>query len=461
MRDIIREARPGLIAIGVAIGLSLSYWPGLLSYDSVRQFDQALNGGMDDWHPPVMAWLWQQLMELWPAPQPMLLLQLALLGFGMGGLVIWATRQGRPRLALALGCTALLPIPVAMMGAVQKDSLMGGALMAAVGLLALAEGQRAVRLRLFSACLVLFAVTLRFNAFCAGLPLLVALVPEEWRRTPGRMLAAGAVSLALLLAAMPVANGLIRAHRTGVEFSLVIFDLGGISENAEADAFPPLGVPNALAASDKCYTPRSWDNYSWWVKPQCPIGFYNVRRWFWHNRSVSPMIWWLQAVVSYPEAYVRHRLAHWNLNARFLIPADVERPVHKISAPNPWGFTVDGGMLVDTIDAAAINSAMTPLGWPCVWMALCVGPLLLGRRLQSHRIVVPIAASALLYGLGYGVFSVASELRYYLWTMTGGAVAIVIAVADLGRNGRLRDWVQLFAPGTAVSAAAIAARVMM
>jgi len=41
-----------------------------------------------------------------------------------------------------------------------------------------------------------------------------------------------------------------------------------------------------------------------------------------------------------------------------------------------------------------------------------------------------LAGSALFYGLGYGVFSVASELRYYLWTMMATAMATVIALGD-------------------------------
>ena len=44
---------------------------------------------------------------------------------------------------------------------------------------------------------------------------------------------------------------------------------------------------------------------------------------------------------------------------------------------------------------------------------------------------MPIALSALLYGLGYSVFSVAAELRYHLWTMIAALVAAVLVAADL------------------------------
>ena len=44
---------------------------------------------------------------------------------------------------------------------------------------------------------------------------------------------------------------------------------------------------------------------------------------------------------------------------------------------------------------------------------------------------MPIALSALLYGLGYLPFSVSSELRYNLWTITGAAIALSFVIDDL------------------------------
>jgi len=76
-------------------------------------------------------------------------------------------------------------------------------------------------------------------------------------------------------------------------------------------------------------------------------------------------------------------------------------------------------------------SIHSPLGWPIWWMALALGLLALSPELPSRRVVIPITLSALLYGLGYLLFSVSSELRYHLWTITGTAIAAVIAGADL------------------------------
>jgi hydrogenase/urease accessory protein HupE len=64
-------------------------------------------------------------------------------------------------------------------------------------------------------------------------------------------------------------------------------------------------------------------------------------------------------------------------------------------------------------------------------MALALGVLLVAPALPSRAIILPLALSALLYGLAYGVVSVSSELRYYLWTMIGAALAAVMAVSDM------------------------------
>ncbi|MDQ2764906.1 MAG: hypothetical protein M3Y22_15940, partial [Pseudomonadota bacterium] len=96
-----------------------------------------------------------------------------------------------------------------------------------------------------------------------------------------------------------------------------------------------------------------------------------------------------------------------------------------------WGYRVTPNPILSTIDAATRVSAHTPLGWPIVWIALAFGILTIAGRLPSRYIIVPVALSALLYGLGYGVFSVAAELRYHLWTLLATAIALVITGSDI------------------------------
>jgi hypothetical protein len=420
--------------IAAAACTLIAYWPGLMTWDAIRQYGQAIDGDFDDWHPPAMEWLWRQAIPLHRGPGPMLVLQLLLYWSGFAALAAWALKGRRPGLAVALAACGLLPLAMALMGAVLKDCLMAALLICAAGLLFwndrdLRRGTR-FALRVAAILLLMAAAMLRFNAFLACLPLFVALLPAAMTRGPLRLAAASIMATIALVAAMPVANRLIGAEPSGVELSLIIFDLGGITEHSGTNAFPEMGVADPVAANHRCYTPVKWDSYSFWVDPPCPLGFEPFRAVV-TQQHLSPYRVWAAAILAHPIAYAEHRLRHFNINTRFLVHDEIERPVQIESAPNDWHYTVTPSPLLTAIDRAATLSASTPLGWPIVWLALALGALIASPWLPSQRLIVPVALSALLYGLGYGVFSVAAELRYHLWTMIGALIACVVVAADL------------------------------
>jgi hypothetical protein len=424
--------RAGLLAaalLAVAIAGSLVYWPGLMIWDSVDQYEQVMTRGFDDWHPAAMGWVWRLWTGVWKGPAPMLLMQLALYAAGLGLLVRWALRRGEGGRALALAATALLPWSVALMGEVIKDSLMNAVLVCAAGLWIGAAPEARWR-RGAAAALVVATATLRYNAFLACAPLLVAMAPVAWRDRPARIAGLAVATSLGLLAVMPIANRLLGAEKSGVEYSLTIFDLGGISYHSGVDAFPPLqGVAHPVAANRRCYTPEKWDSYAEWSPEPCPIHFDLVKDTFEH-RGLWQRGWWLGAIASHPIAYAEHRLEHMNINAAFLVHSDPGRAIQDVNAPNDWDFKVPRTPVLTWVDRLARWSAHTPLGWPACWMALAFGLVVLSPSLASGQWVRPLALSALLYGLGYSVFSVAAGPRYHLWTATGAALALAIALTD-------------------------------
>jgi hypothetical protein len=438
---VLRAAAVAAFALlALSVGLSLSYWPGVMTWDSIRQYGQALSGRFDDWHPPLMNWVWRLLLPFAHGPAPMLLLQLAIYGSGYALLVGWALKARRPRLAVALAAAALLPVAVPLMATIVKDSLMAALLLAAVGLLAFSRQGRDWPLRLLAALLVVLACALRFNAFPAGAPILVALLPGRLRDTPLKMAGAGLAAMALLLLPLPIANHALKAEKSGIGVALVIYDLGGITEHTRQDAFPPLPVRDPVAVNDICYTTVRWDPYADWGDPDCKVGWTALKPAF-QKQHINPYLWWAKAVLAHPLAYAEHRLQHFNLNTRFLVkddpaanasgPDEDDRPVRDRSVDNDWSIQVTPNPVLKAVDALAIFAASTPLGWPSFWMALALGLAILAPRLPTGRLVLPLALSSLLYGLGYAVVSVASELRYHLWTILAALLAALIAGADL------------------------------
>ncbi len=419
---------PALIALlawGAGLSLSLSFWPGIMIWDSGRQYGQALSGQFDDWHPPLMEWIWRLLIPLLPGPGLMLILQLGLYGFGLGFLAWRSRRQENTRQAFWLAATSLFPPTLLLMATVIKDSLMAAALLAAFALLCHFRDTGNRLSRLIGIALIVIASCLRFNAFLAGLPLLWMAFPAYWTAHRGRTALALAGATALLLLAMPLANRLLDAQRSGVEVALVIFDLGGITAHGGGDVFPPMAVDNPIAVNKSCYRAERWDSYSWWVDPVCPIRFATVVPAF-ADQKINPELFWIAAIVTHPLTYLAHRLDHWNIASQFLTRAPVERWIVGASDPNDWGFHVEPNPVNRGIIAATVALNATPFGWPCWWLALSFGLVVLGRGLVHSGQMLALAGSAFLYALGYGAISVASELRYYCWPMMATFVALAL-----------------------------------
>ena len=161
------------------------------------------------------------------------------------------------------------------------------------------------------------------------------------------------MAIAALGLVMPLANNLIGAEKSGVELSLMIFDLGGITEHSGINVFPPMGVANPVAANDDCYIAQEVGHLrALGCEDICPLGFDSFRAWFaQHDRS--PALWWIKAVISHPGAYLHHRLAHWNLGTRLLVRSPITRPVEDRSIPNTWGYQVAPNPILTTVDRLA------------------------------------------------------------------------------------------------------------
>jgi hypothetical protein len=442
----------GALLIAAVLGAAalfqcVSYWPGIMTWDAITQYDQASQGYFEDWHPPFMAWIWRRLIAIHPGPAPLYLLQLGLYWTGYALIAAAAIRRRQRLAAWLVTACALMPFPLALMGSVLKDCLMQGFFLLGVGLFAWVEPERGWPLRIAAMAFLLLGALLRFNAFLAVVPLLVALLPRSWRSSVPRLATASILWLALVLVSMPLANRLIGAEKTHVALSLVMFDLGGITRHSGHDMFPPLGVADPVAVNARCYRPDHWDSYSFWADRPCPISFEAMKAAVERN-ALSPSALLIRAILAHPIAYAEHRLIHFNINSRFLVPNEILGAAPDRSIDNEWHFTVTRGPGLKLINALAAISIHSPLGWPIVWIAVAGGLLSISRFLPSAPLVVPLSLSALLYGLGYLPLSVSSELRYHLWTITGAAIAGAFAAADLAAGAPLsrRRLLAAFAP---------------
>jgi MFS family permease len=435
-----RRAFLAAILLVVGGGLAIvayGYWPGIMIDDARWQYQQAVDNAYEDWHPPLMAWTWRRLMFLYPGPAPMLVLQLLLYWTGILLIALWAYRRGRPRLGLALACVGWTPAPLALTGTITKDCLMAGLLSCAAGLLLWRDfARRPWLLSLAALALLLLAAALRFNAFLACVPLALAAVPRIFTSTLPRQMVTAFIAAAACVMTGPAVAALVQAEKTGVSLSLIMFDLGGITEHSGVSVFPDMDVPNPVAINHRCYDPHGWDSYSTWAKRPCPIGFDRLQSLV-DDEDVDARAVWVHGIVAHPIAYVEHRLEHFNTSTFFLVRSGPHFTAWNQSVPNPWGFQVRPNPVLAAVGAITNAAAWTPLGWPIFWISLAAAALLLAVSLSLRSQVLALSASAFLYGAGYLIVGVATGMRYHLWTITGAALAAVLVAGELW-HGRLR-----------------------
>ena len=208
-----------LIALIVAAGIAFvlrAYWPGVMIDDARWQYQQVVDHAFEDWHPPLMAWIWSRLALIALGPAPMLVLQLMLYWIGIALIAGWAYRRSSPGLGVAIACAGWLPASFALTGTVLKDVLMAGFLLCAAGLLLCRPTVRRSSIQgamtALSIVAIFVAAALRFNAFFACLPLLLAALPKLFTRSATRLAATTVAATAGLMLSGPAVAGLLHAE---------------------------------------------------------------------------------------------------------------------------------------------------------------------------------------------------------------------------------------------------------
>jgi len=347
--------------------------------DARWQYQQVVDNSFEDWHPPLMAWIWRRLMFLQPGPAPMLILQLLLYWIGFVLIAGWLYRRGHPRLGIAVACAGWLPAAFALTGTVTKDALLAGLLLSATGLVLWQKLVRSppLRIALGTGAIVamLAAAAVRFNAFLACVPLALVALPAAFTRTKTRVLLTTVMATGAFIAIGPAIAALVQAEKTDVQLSLMIFDLGGITERTGVSQFPDMGVANAVAVNHRCYDPTEWDSYSDWAKTPCPIGFDRMERLV-DDEGLNVKKLWIHAIVSHPVAYAEHRLTHFNISTWFLVSKGPDFTAWSQSVPNPWGFHVRQNQVLSTVSAISVATASAIAAIP---NTACQPPTLVGR----------------------------------------------------------------------------------
>ncbi|MEO6248785.1 MAG: hypothetical protein ABIO85_09445 [Sphingomicrobium sp.] len=413
-------------ALLLAAASLAALWPGYALYDTVGQYRQALAGDYNDWHPPIMARLWALLHGRFGGTTgPMLMVQLGGYWLGLGLIAEGLAATGRWRSAVAVLMLAASPLLLGWQGAILKDAQMLGALIAAVGIVAaFALRDRRVPIVLVPVVALIFgyALLVRANAVFAVVPLIMLLAPRP-AGLLGKLVAIGLLSLVVIAAEPSINHRLFHARATGVEKTQPLYDLAAIGVHEPAGS-PFTQSELTTFRAKGCVKPFFWD----------PLGDE-----FACSRQVERLQGkppgrlyrlWVREIAAHPVPYARHRLAHWNSTERWLVPPGrigAEPPA--TSENNDIGLGAPSSRLAKIIQSLGAAEAVTPLGWPIVWtfLALAAAPFAWARRNEpAAGLALALAGSAVGMEASFLVVSIASDLRYHLWSMTASALALTL-----------------------------------
>ena len=417
-------------AAAIVLLFALQVWAfrwGVVTPDTVFQWGQALSGRYDDWHPPATTWLWRQLMRLGQGTASVLVFDCALYWSGVALFAGTLARRGSRWGVAGVLLVAASPIAFGQMGAILKDPLLAACCLVAAGLAFATDGRGATLARIAAVALLVFATAVRINAVFATVPLLVALLPGSWTRGPLRLAAALLGSAVLLLAgSWAIDTAALRPHRSQPIFSLVNFDLAGIVAQGGVSGYPHTPAARVRQAA-ACYHPAQFNPT---YDEDCDTVEEELRARA-TAASATPMTIWTRTIAAAPLPYLAHRIGHLNWNWRFMVGCVPDDAVYVMTTPNRFGIGFAPSRATMAVYRAARWMARSPLGRPATWLAVAAGLLLLVAALPSGRTVAALALSALCYGGGYAVVSVAPDLRYNFWTMLAAAVALVVALSEL------------------------------
>jgi hypothetical protein len=451
-----RSSAPWAISAFLLFGATLAMrFPGVVMYDSVAQYGQAVDGIYADWHPPIMARTWSLLLHLHSGSAPFFVLQMLLWWGGLGLISAALGRQAKHGPAALVLLVGIAPLWLGWATVILKDAQMACCLVGVTGLVAhwRLDDRLLPRWALgLVSLLIVYATLVRGNAAFATIPFALALfdwprLPKLWHKVAALLALIGAI-----LILNPLLNRYIfRAERTGVENSLPLYDAAGIAHLAHLATLPGL-APDSWAQAERkgCYTPYFWNPYG--EDTQC--GFVGDAVIFDHLDDRRMMTEWAGLVVRHPLAYAEHRLGHFNANLRFWVgPAEPDAAPPLASEPNDNGLGVAPNPGGEGLIAAAKLMAVSPLGWPFAWMIVAAGLLWASMGLTGPQVRIgrALALSALCMSASFALVSIASDLRYHLWSMVASALALIL----LADTRALDRWRSFMAGGVLIGAIAL------
>jgi hypothetical protein len=418
----VRDLPPRWV-LGIGFAVAVLYgFPGYMSTDSVTQLIEARAGAVRSMHPPIMAKLWWFLDSIVAGPLLMLMLQNALMLFGLHRIFV---RFATPKRAAWIAIGILLYPPVlTTMAVIWKDSQMVAYLVA--GTAAMLDER--LRVRILGIVLLVVACAYRHNAAAAVVPIVILVF--EWRSPISwtkRISVIGGLSVVCVILGI----GLTRVLSVSpARVTPVIADVSGMIAFTEPRSDEDLrqvlrGVPIAVNAgiqerARKLYMMGGVGRLTM-SDERVFLNPSNEAEWLAFGRA------WTELFTDDPGSYFA---SHWFLYRRVIGLDETPRATvwdgFLEDGEQRWSVSHDarwGGLQRWIKDACAFVSDHTPLFRPWIYAAIAVLILITAAR---SRIAWALLTSGILYELTFFIANADPDYRYSHWMITSTCIGIVI-----------------------------------
>jgi hypothetical protein len=436
---------------GIFLGLAFAFlafamYPGRFDGDSITAYQRALGFRFVDATSVWVAVLFRALAELARGPGPMFLLQLLVWVGGLAAFTDALIASGGRATGQAISLLAVSPLLSFDFFDVQKDAFLSGLLIVLIAM----GGRRLLlgtRFTLASAIAPLFvfllALDTRHNGVFALFPLWFLFWPVRSPRLRPLLVSAAAglaVFAAAHLALDVINHGPLRAERKHFAYSLVLYDLAGISARTHSDASEGR-VPGLLAATERCYSPHAWDPFSFGA---CrPTGRAAQALMMRPQSRVDLVSAWARAIVAYPIAYAAHRARHFGC----LLSVGCQRQVQLMSAGwwiRPWDEpNMRVAAAARLLGGVAVPMWQSPLGAGSLWLLVLlleVGAAAWALGGRGFRpipyLALLVSGSGLAYLLSFALVGIADEMRYLHPIIFLALVALPLTAASFVPDAR-------------------------
>ncbi len=379
---------------------------------------QAHTGVYHNWHSVALTIIMTYLIKLHDGFQPVIVLQTLLFTFGI---LLAIRKYAAPLLgvALLLGVTLCPPI-FYWMGFVGVDSFMACWLIFAIGCIYRYKEDHGRVFFWLGMASVYLGFAARHNGVFAALPLLAWLfMPREWNRIAVLIV----VTVATFIGFAKITDKVFHVQTEYPEQAGFLYDMAALSVKTGTmlipQEFQKPGV--SITMIQKQLDPYN-DGWLFW-------GPDRVLLLTWNSTYVKDLeAAWIKAVLTHPAPYLAWRMDFFS-KYMGLGPIELEPVIDTCIAPNESGFVPVESRLHRWAMGEGLSIGQSILFRPYLYLAILLIFLVQGIWLKRWD-TAWIAASGILYSLGYFVFGQTTNFRLACFTVFVAMLLIARVVAE-------------------------------